>query len=367
MNFPALVSQARFVLFGLLKTASALAESRTISSWPTAAAAATWMESKTYALKKCTEGSDSSIASPATFLTLRLAGRTDVPSIQSCNLATLPENYQPSFYIHHLRQWTELSFVVVEEGQKEEQRSQRTFFRPFSRTIATTPPTVVAYLLGKVEHNLVEPETQLKQSTLEEILQREEEDDVWCFSPNRRRLDFHATSPKTVPVGHITSIAVLPEYRRRGIAQDLLAQLHHQLERHLEQPGTVGLHVRKSNAAAIKLYQDRFGYKIKETLKCYYQDGEDGLYMVKDLESNKNNQAVVTPLSTTFLPPWRRSATLATAQLKATKTAKDLAMSLPRRVGSKQQQQPPVTKPCSKLVNTEEEAKQDQQLLTGVM
>jgi len=45
-------------------------------------------------------------------LTFRLARRTDVPQIQKCNLATLPENYNPNFYVNHMRTWPELCLVA---------------------------------------------------------------------------------------------------------------------------------------------------------------------------------------------------------------------------------------------------------------
>jgi len=41
-----------------------------------------------------------------------MARRSDVPSIQRCNLATLPENYNSNFYLHHLRSWPELALVM---------------------------------------------------------------------------------------------------------------------------------------------------------------------------------------------------------------------------------------------------------------
>ena len=35
-------------------------------------------------------------------ISLRLARRSDVPSIQRCNLETLPENYSAAFYVNHM-------------------------------------------------------------------------------------------------------------------------------------------------------------------------------------------------------------------------------------------------------------------------
>ena len=45
-------------------------------------------------------------------IALRVARRSDVPHIQQCNLATLPENYSATFYHNHMRQWPDLALVA---------------------------------------------------------------------------------------------------------------------------------------------------------------------------------------------------------------------------------------------------------------
>jgi len=45
-------------------------------------------------------------------ISLRIARRADIPLIQRCNLATLPENYNENFYVNHLRNWPELALVA---------------------------------------------------------------------------------------------------------------------------------------------------------------------------------------------------------------------------------------------------------------
>ena len=82
--------------------------------------------------------------------------------------------------------------------------------------------------------------------------------------------------------GHVTSIAVLHEYRRKGLAGVLMNQLHAHLEQSHGASGGVGLHVRQSNRAATNLYQN-FGYQVHDCILHYYQDGEDAYYMKKDL------------------------------------------------------------------------------------
>lgn len=80
---------------------------------------------------------------------------------------------------------------------------------------------------------------------------------------------------------HILNIAVQPACRRHGIGHALLGQI-------LVQAGQAGartanLEVRRSNRAAIQLYQ-QFGFETVSVRRGYYADGEDGLLMVKAIE-----------------------------------------------------------------------------------
>jgi ribosomal-protein-alanine N-acetyltransferase len=81
---------------------------------------------------------------------------------------------------------------------------------------------------------------------------------------------------------HITTLAVLPEYRRRRIGERLLVRL-------LEIARSLGarratLEVRKSNAAALRLYE-KYGFQAVAIRKKYYvENGEDAIVMwVNDL------------------------------------------------------------------------------------
>jgi len=80
--------------------------------------------------------------------------------------------------------------------------------------------------------------------------------------------------------GHITTIGVAPEHRRRGLAQNLLRHVEESLKR--REIGTVSLEVRVSNIAAQSLYRG-LGYTIVQRLNGYYNNGEDAFLMVKSL------------------------------------------------------------------------------------
>lgn len=118
------------------------------------------------------------------------AKTADIPGIQACNRASLPENYGDAFYEKHLVFWPGLSFVARADS-------------------------VVGYVLGRVEGR-VEGET-------------------------------HQAAQ-----GHITSLAVSERYRRRGLARKLMYAVHNELAR--RRVTSARLHVRCSNHQALKLY-----------------------------------------------------------------------------------------------------------------
>jgi len=79
-------------------------------------------------------------------------------------------------------------------------------------------------------------------------------------------------------LGWIATIAVDPRYRRRGIGRSLL----HACEDKLGVP-RCRLTVRASNHAAVSMYEKE-GYVTTDVWKAYYDDGENGMVMEKELE-----------------------------------------------------------------------------------
>jgi ribosomal-protein-alanine N-acetyltransferase len=80
-----------------------------------------------------------------------------------------------------------------------------------------------------------------------------------------------------VDEGHITNVAVHPDFRRRGIGEALVSVL---LD-HTVRNGILShtLEVRASNEAAITLYS-KFGFQPAGFRKNYYEDnGEDAIIM----------------------------------------------------------------------------------------
>jgi len=83
--------------------------------------------------------------------------------------------------------------------------------------------------------------------------------------------------PRFKKVGHIVSIAVLPEYRNKGIGTALMNEVLSRMRRYYDVE-YVYLEVRVSNEGAIRFYR-RLGFKIANRVKGYYRDGEDAYIM----------------------------------------------------------------------------------------
>lgn len=152
---------------------------------------------------------------------LREARKEELGDVISINLVCLPEHYPYDFWLDHLNTWGK-TFLVAEVDGK-----------------------IVGYVMCRVESGL-------------------------GFISN-----------KLSRLGHVVSIAVLPEYRRRGIGRMLMLEA---LDRLREYYGVneVYLEVRVSNIPAIKLYES-LGFRKVKVLRHYYLDGEDAYLMAKEV------------------------------------------------------------------------------------
>ena len=92
---------------------------------------------------------------------------------------------------------------------------------------------------------------------------------------NRMAGFISADSHRTEGIGWITSISVLPEFRRQGIAKALMIACAEMMKM-----PAMRLSVRRSNLGAQRLYNE-LGYKYVDVWKEYYGDGEDALIMEK--------------------------------------------------------------------------------------
>lgn len=81
--------------------------------------------------------------------------------------------------------------------------------------------------------------------------------------------------------GHITNLAIHPEYQRRGLAHLLIQRVERKAKfYHCKK---LSLQVRTSNMLAQKLYRS-LGFRSRRYLYHYYEDnGENAIYMEKKL------------------------------------------------------------------------------------
>jgi ribosomal-protein-alanine N-acetyltransferase len=148
---------------------------------------------------------------------IRHCSYSDLRSVVEINSVTLPEHYTDYFFESILKELPE-SFIVAETNQK-----------------------IVGYIMCKIEFG---------------------------FS-NFRKLGF-------VKKGHVVSVAVLQEYRGKGIGRSLLVEAINGLAG--RKSDEIYLEVRVSNDLAIKMYQS-IDFIIKSRLRSYYRDGEDAYLM----------------------------------------------------------------------------------------
>jgi len=149
---------------------------------------------------------------------------SDLEAVMHINQTCLPENYSSFFFIE-LHKRFPYTFIVAEEKNK-----------------------IVGYIMCRMETGL----------------------------PNLGFLGL-------VRKGHVVSIAVLPEHRRKGVGHSLMREAMQNMERYKAKE--CYLEVRVSNNPAIKLYK-KLGFQIVKTIPSYYIDGEDAYVMARRLPLN---------------------------------------------------------------------------------
>jgi ribosomal-protein-alanine N-acetyltransferase len=80
--------------------------------------------------------------------------------------------------------------------------------------------------------------------------------------------------------GHVVSIAVLPQGRRKGVAQALMVAAMEGMRRYNAKQ--IYLEVRVTNGPGVALYK-KLDFEVSRTIHGYYSDGEDAYVMSKKL------------------------------------------------------------------------------------
>jgi ribosomal-protein-alanine N-acetyltransferase len=145
----------------------------------------------------------------------------DLQSVMQINRVCLPENYTDVFFIDLHQRFPE-TFIVAEEDGK-----------------------IVGYVMCRIEVGLA-------SFSLGGLIRK----------------------------GHVVSIAVLPQGRRKGVAQALMNMTMDGMRYYKAKQ--CYLEVRVTNAAGVALYK-KLGFDVSRTSNGYYSDGEDAYVMSKKL------------------------------------------------------------------------------------
>ncbi len=146
----------------------------------------------------------------------------DLDAVIRINLMCLPENYTSSFYMSHYESFPKAFYVAEVNGR------------------------IIGYVMARVERGL----------------------------SNHKPISI-------VKKGHIISIAVLPEYRRRGVGRSLMINSLKGLKDYNAEE--CYLEVRVSNTPAINLYRS-LNFEIIHIIRGYYLNGEDAYLMSRRLD-----------------------------------------------------------------------------------
>ncbi|MEM3046857.1 MAG: ribosomal protein S18-alanine N-acetyltransferase [Candidatus Bathyarchaeia archaeon] len=164
---------------------------------------------------------------------LRPFRRADLDEVIAVNRACLPENYSPYFFLEIHERFPKGFLVAENEGR------------------------IAGYVMCRIEYG----GSHLKRFGL-------------------------------AKKGHVVSLAVLPEHRRRGIATALMKEAMRNLRS--EGASECFLEVRVSNAPALELYRS-LGFTEVDRLEAYYMDGEDAYVLATRLEDRQAARANAGP------------------------------------------------------------------------
>ncbi len=152
---------------------------------------------------------------------LRKFSPDDLQSVMQINRFCLPENYMDFFFMDLHQRFPE-TFIVAEENG-----------------------TVVGYIMCRIEVGLA-------SFGLGGLIRK----------------------------GHVVSIAVLPQGRRKGVARELMIRAMQGMRHYRAK--LCYLEVRVTNEPGVSLYK-KLGFEASRTLHGYYSDGEDAYVMTKKL------------------------------------------------------------------------------------
>jgi ribosomal-protein-alanine N-acetyltransferase len=145
----------------------------------------------------------------------------DLSAVTHINQICLPENYTDFFFVDLYRRFPETFLVAEENG------------------------SIVGYIMSRIEIGLS-----------------------------------NLGLPGLTKKGHVVSVAVLPEFRKKGIGVSLVTKAMEGMKSYGAKQ--CYLEVRVTNAEAVGLYK-KLGLEVTRSIHGYYADGEDAYVMSKKL------------------------------------------------------------------------------------
>ena len=118
------------------------------------------------------------------------------------------------------------------------------------------------------------------RDTFEYLLTASESVSYRAVTPGGTMVGFIIGLVEPDHTGHVTTVGVAPEHRRRRIAHRLMEKVEDGFRR--RDVRIVRLEVRSINTGAQQLYSN-LGYTVTQRLPRYYSNGGDGLLMIKSL------------------------------------------------------------------------------------
>ena len=118
------------------------------------------------------------------------------------------------------------------------------------------------------------------RETFEYLLTSPESVSYRAVTPDGTMVGFIVGIVEPDQTGHVTTLGVAPEHRRRGIARRMLLKVEEGFRRRGVR--ITRLEVRSVNTGAQDLYL-KLGFAVTQRLPRYYSNGGDGLLMIKSL------------------------------------------------------------------------------------
>lgn len=138
------------------------------------------------------------------------------------------------------------------------------------------PPDVDA--CWQLDQRCFEGTEAYERQTIRDLLSSPETICLKTVTPDEELVGFAVGVVEPEFRGHVVVLGVSPEFRRMGVATELMRQLEAGFRAH--QVHLVHLEVRTTNDGARSLYEG-LGFRVAGRRLGYYTNGDDGFLMVK--------------------------------------------------------------------------------------